>query len=59
MHRIDTADGENPTFGIGNKSLIPVQAVIEGKSLEAMKCLLKHGADPGIGDDDQMSGVPR
>jgi hypothetical protein len=30
------------------------QLALESKNLEAIKCLLEAGADPNVGDDDQM-----
>ena len=39
---------------LGRMLILPPQLAIEGKHLEAVKYLLNEGADPNIGNDDQM-----
>ncbi|KAI1770949.1 ankyrin repeat-containing domain protein [Hypoxylon cercidicola] len=49
--------GEQP-WAIGNRSICtgktPLLLAIEGENLPAVKLLLEHGADPNVGDDDQV-----
>ena len=39
---------------LGRVLILSPQLAIEGEHLEAVKYLLSVGADPNIGDDDQM-----